>query len=361
MSLRIAQIAPLWENVPPPTYGGTERIVGSLTEHLVKRGHDLTLYACGTSQTKAKLVSVYPRPLYRDGIEWTNIMYPLLNITEAFDHHKQYDILHVHLNKASDYLALPLAKEIKNKVLFTLHFPYPLAQERIGRHKIFQKYKDYNYVSISNAQRKSGENLNWLDTVYNGIEIASYNFHPNPKDYFVWIGKFNPDKGVKEAVLAAKKANVALILGGKVDQLEKEDYAYFKEEIEPHIDGKQIRYTGELNDEQKNDILGNAKAFLNPIQWNEPFGLVMTESMATGTPIIAFSQGAASEIIRDGKTGFLVNSVDEMVKKIKIINQIDRRKCRARVEKYFSSEVMTTGYEEVYYKIVKRQTSNIKQ
>lgn len=346
--LRIAQIAPLWEQLPPPLYGGTERVVSLLTEGLVAKGHDVTLFACGNSKTKAKLFSVYPRPLFRDGIPWTDVIYPTLNMTAAFDRQQDFDIIHMHLNKSSDYLAMPLARPISEKVVFTLHFPYPLVQNRISRHEYFQKYRDMNFVSISNSQREKGENLNWLGTVYNGIDLGPYSFHQKPKDYFAWLGKFNPDKGVVEAIQAVKKAGEKLIMAGKVDEMEKDDYRYFKEQIEPHIDGHQIQFIGEADDKKKNELFGNAKAFLNPIKWNEPFGLVMTEAMATGTPVISFARGAATEIITDGQTGYLVNNIDEMVEKMKQLNKINRHKCRLRVEKYFSGPTMVEGYEKIY-------------
>jgi glycosyltransferase involved in cell wall biosynthesis len=346
--LRIAQVGPLWENIPPLLYGGTERVVSFLTEGLVEKGLDVTLFACGTSKTTAKLVSVYPTPLFRDNVPWTNIMYPLLNITEAFDRHADFDIIHVHLNKASDYLALPLAKHIAKKVVFTLHFPYPSSQGREDRHKVFQKYKDLQYVSISNSQRQGGEDLNWIGTVYNGIDLIPYSFHPTPKDYFFWLGKFNPDKGVHEAILAAKKANVKLILAGKIDHLENEDYVYYKEKVEPHIDNEQIVYVGEINDTQKNDYFGNAIAFLNPLQWNEPFGLTMAESMACGTPVISFTAGSAPELIKDNATGFLVTTIDEMAERMKEVSTIDREACRKRAETMFSAQAMTNGYLDIY-------------
>jgi glycosyltransferase involved in cell wall biosynthesis len=349
--MRIAQVGPLWENIPPPKYGGTERIVSFLTEGLVKKGHDVTLFACGTSKTSAKLVSVYPRPLFRDNIPWTNIMYPLLNITEAFDKEQEFDIIHMHLNKSSDYISLPLAQLIRKKVFFTLHFPYPVSQNRQDRHLVLQKYKDLNYVSISNSQRKGGENLNWVSTVYNGIDLDAYTFNPNPQDYLLWVGKINQDKGTKEAIEAAKLAGVKLILAGKVDLLEEEDKRYYYEEIEPQFDGKQIIGLGELTDDQKNKLYGEAKAFLNPIKWNEPFGLVMTEAMATGTPVIAFRNGAAPEIIVDGKSGYIVDTVEQMVQKIKEISQIDRMACRKRVEELFTKEHMVNGYEQAYKKL----------
>lgn len=351
MALRIAQLGTIWENTPPPKYGGTERIVHYLTEGLVKDGYDVTLFATGASKTAAKLRSIYPNALFRDGIPWKNLMYPLLHITEAFDHEAEFDIIHVHLNKSSDYMALPLAKPVKQKVVFTLHFPYPVSQHRFDRHRVFQKYKDLNYVSISNSQRLGGENLHWVDTVYNGVDTSLYTFNPIPKDYFLWLGKFNPDKGVKEAIMAAKKANVKLLVAGTIDNLEGEDFRYYNEEVKPLIDNKQIVYIGELDDNTKNKVYGEAVGFLNPIKWNEPFGLVMAESLATGTPVISFKNGAAPEIIVDRESGFLVDNVDQMAERIAHIREIERIKCRRRIEEKFTVEKMVKGYEKVYNKI----------
>src|SRR3989339_2029986 len=216
--MKILQIGPLWENIPPPRYGGTERIVHYLTEGLVKNGHDVTLYACGTTETKAKLFSVYPRPLFRDGIPWWNVMYPLLNMTAVFERAADYDIIHVHLNQGSDFFSLPLFQPIKHKVVFTLHFPYEFNYTWKGNTEVLQKYKDMKFISISDSQRKGGENLNWIKTVYNGVDTRLYTFNPNPKDYFLWLGKFNPDKGTQDAVLAAKKAGVKMIIAGAVDK-----------------------------------------------------------------------------------------------------------------------------------------------
>ncbi len=350
--LRIAQVGPLWENVPPQKYGGTERIVYYLIQGLVKDGHDVTLFAVGTAKTSAKLVPVYPRPLFRDGISWTNVMYPLLNITQALDQEKDFDIIHIHLNVPGDYLSLPLATSIKNKVVFTVHFPSPTSQGFNDRHLVLQKYKDLNYISISNSQRQGEEDLHWIKTIYNGVDLGVFTFNPQPKDYFFWLGKFKPEKGVKEAILAAKKAGVRLILAGSVDYLEKGYLFYFENEIKPLIDNRQIIYLGELNDQEKNKIYGEALGFLNPVQWKEPFGLVMVESMATGTPVIAFNKGASPEIIADNETGYLVDNIDQMVEAIKKISAIDRKKCRQRVEKMFTTETMIKNYENTYYQIL---------
>jgi glycosyltransferase involved in cell wall biosynthesis len=352
--LRIAQVGPLWEEIPPPLYGGTERVISYLTERLVADGHDVTLFACGTSKTSARLVAVYPRPLFRDHIPWTNLMYPLLNITEAFDRADDFDIIHLHLNKASDYLGLPLAQAIRHKVIITLHFPYPTSPARQDRHAVLQKYKDLHYVSISNAQRRGGEHLNWLATVYNGIDLTAYDFQAQPQDYYFWFGKFNPDKGPREAIQAVRQSGGTLILGGTIDTLDEDDRTYY-EEVAPLIDGKQIQYVGELDDRQKSHYFGGAVATLNPIQWNEPFGLTMVESMACGTPVIAFAQGAAPEIIVDGETGFLVKDADEMVKRMEEVRRLDRQRCRSHVEQNFTADVMTNGYRDAYDRIVKAQ------
>ncbi|HLD27164.1 MAG TPA: glycosyltransferase family 4 protein [Patescibacteria group bacterium] len=350
--MKIVQIAPLWENIPPPLYGGTERIVSSITEGLVTKGHDVTLFAVGTSHTNAKLVSVYPRPLFRDHIAWTNIMYPLLNITEAFDREKEFDIIHMHLNKSSDYLALSLAVPIKHKVVFTLHFPYPVAQNRDDRHAVFQKYKDLNYISISNSQRRGGENMNWIATVYNGIDLTPFTLNHSPQNYLLWLGKFNPDKGTREAIQAAQKAGMTIKIAGAIDKLEGANFEYWEKEVKPLIDNHRVIFVGEVDDVKKNKLYGNAYAFLNPIQWNEPFGLVMVEAMATGTPVISFKNGAAPELIKNNETGYLVDTVDEMVEAIGKIDAIDRKTCRLHVEKHFTEAIMTNNYEDVYQKIL---------
>lgn len=353
--LRIAQIGSIWETTPPTGYGGTERVQSALTEGLVKRGHAVTLFAAGTSKTSAKLVSVYPHPLYRDNIPWTNLMYPLLHISEAFDREQEFDLIHMHLNKSSDYLSLPLAQKIPHKVLFTLHFPYPLSQGRLDRHAVLYKYRNLQFVSISQAARYQGEGLNWIATVYNGIDLTKLRYTPRPLgNHFVWLGKFNPDKGAHLAIEACHKAKKKLVLAGKVDKLEKEDYLYFKKKVEPYIDNDQITYVGEVGGKKKSDILGGATGFLNPIRWNEPFGLVMAESMACGTPVISFKRGAAPELIKDGKTGFLVTSLEGMVEAMGKVHTLSRPSCRSHVETHFSSHQMVNSYERVYRSLLSR-------
>lgn len=352
--LRIAQVGPLWERIPPPTYGGTERVVYNLTEELTKQGHDVTLFACGESQTKARLVAVYPRPLYRDNIPWTNIMYPLLHYSAVLEQAANFDIVHIHLNKTSDYLSLPLFEPLKSKTVFTMHFPYPTTQGRTDRHLVLQKYKTHNFISISDNQRHGSENLKWIGTVYNGIDLSLYTFSATPKNYFFWLGKFNPDKGVVEAIRAAKQAKVTLILGGNIDNLDNKDRQYYEQEVKPLIDGQQIQYIGELNDAQKNKYFGDARAFLNPLQWEEPFGLTMAESLACGTPVIAFARGSAPEIIVDGQTGFLVHNVNTMAQRLAEVNTLNRAACRQRAEQHFTAATMTRAYYALYEKVLNK-------
>lgn len=352
MKLRIAQVGSLYENIPPPLYGGTERITSSLTEGLVEKGHDVTLFATKKAITKAKLISACSEPLARLGIGKSDIMYPLLNFANVFKREKDFDIIHFHLSIVSDYTALPSASFIADKTIFTIHFVSPLLKGYPERMKLLSEYNNLNYIAISNAQREGFDSLHFIDTVYNGINLSDFTFNPKPKDYFVWMGKFNPDKGTLEAIQAAKKANVKLVLAGTIDLEDELKRNYYEKEIKPLIDGKQIVYTGEKGGIEKDELLGNALGFLNPISWNEPFGLVSVEAMATGTPVISFKRGALVETVRDGETGYLVKDVDEMAEKIKQISAVNRSNCRKWVEEKFSSEIMVENYERVYRKLL---------
>lgn len=354
MKLRIAEVNDLWFTLPVEKYGGAERVLYNLVDGLINKGHDVTLYAVGNSRTPAKLVSVYPRSMYEDGIARTNVIYPLLNILEAIEREKEYDIIHFHMNVETDYPALPLSKHIKDKVVFTLHFAAPSLKGYHDRDHFLKKFKDLHFISISNAQHKGMQYLNWIKTVYNGVDLRSLTFNNNPKEYFAWIGKFNPDKGAHLAIEAAKKAGVQLFIAGAIDNLDSTDYQYFKKHIKPNIDDEQIVYVGEVNDAQKNTFLNQAKALLNPILWNEPFGMVMAEALAAGTPVISFDNGAAAEIIENNRSGFIVSTVDEMVSKIKQIDTVDRKKCRQRAEDFFSQESMTAAYLQVFEDLVKK-------
>jgi len=351
--MRIAQVAPLWEKIPPPLYGGTERIVHYLTEELVRRGHKVTLFATGDSKTRAKLVSVYPRPLYRNHIPWTNFLYPTLNYVAAFKREGEFDIIHCHHGQAQDYVALALARCLNTPVVHVLNFTLPIEEPRKDERMMIEQFKEANFISISNSQRKMS-NLNWVATVHHGIDIRRFRFQEKGGEYLAWFGRFSEVKGAREAIQVAKRLGERLVLAGKIDSGFPQDFQYYKEEIAPRIDGKQIRYIGELNDKQKDRFLGGAKALLNPILWDEPFGIVPIEAMATGTPVIAFERGALVETVKDGVTGYLCGSIAEMMEKMSKIDKISRKACRLHVEKNFSVKRMVDKYENLYRRLVKK-------
>lgn len=357
--LKIAQIAPLWVPVPPKKYGGIERIVHYLTEELIRRGHDVTLFAAGNSKTKGKLASIYPRGLLEDKIPWTDPFWNLENLSRAFEKAGSFDIIHSHL----DLWTLFFQELTKTPVLHTFHNPLYTssisAPKRIpSRLKMFDLHNKTTHACfISKSQRRLCPvkfPRNWV--AYNGIDLSLYPFSRKAKDHFIWIARIDPYKGIENAILAAKKAGVKLFLAGRLDPGRKE---YFKEKIKPHL-SNQIKYLGELPQEKLADFYGNAKACLYPIEWEEPFGLIMTEAMACGTPIIASNKGSVPEVVKDGKTGFVVPLLNKRGKKniagfvgaIKKIDKIKREDCRDWVEEKFSYQRMVGDYEKIYYSLL---------
>lgn len=351
MKLRIAQIAPLWERVPPPKYGGIEMGVSLLTEGLVRKGHSVTLFAAGTSKTKAKLVSVYKKPLYRAGIPWTNISYPYLNLMTAFLNASEYDIIHIHLCLLQDYLALPLPRLLKTKILFTTRSVLP-TDKKSETYTLLRNFPNNNFVSISNAQRKGWEHLNWIRTIYNGIDVTQFAFNPSPKNHLVWVGKIRPEKGVHLAIKAALETNQRLILAGPIDMKHPIRKEYYEKEVKPLIDGSQIVYVGELTRKAVARLFCKAKAFINPIIWPEAFGLVMAESQVCGTPVIVFNRGSAKEVVKHGKTGFVANTFKDFCRAIYEIESIDRRDCREWALNNFSHQRMISDYESLYHSLL---------
>ncbi len=359
--LKIAQIAPLWYKIPPEKYGGIELIVHSLTEGLVERGHKVTLFASGDSKTSAKLVSVYPRHLRKDNIKWTDQEYTLLNLSEVFKRQDEFDVIHSHV----DLYDLYFTPFIKKPFISTMHNRLMIDKIKIGKQikykqkqkmriDIYRHFHNHGIVTISNAQKKlSQAKMNFIGTVYNGVDIKKLTYNSEGSDYFIWIGRMHKDKGVENAIKAAKKLGMKLLLAGRVKHgAEKE---YFEEKIKPHIDGKKIKFIGEITVKQKSEFFGKAKALLCPIEWDEPFGLVMTEAMACGTPVIAYDRGSVSEIVKEGKTGYVVKSINGMIKAMKEIDKIDRRECRRLVEEKFSIDGMVDNYEKIYYKLANKK------
>jgi glycosyltransferase involved in cell wall biosynthesis len=339
--MKIAQLAPLWERVPPPAYGGIELVVGLLTDELVKRGHEVTLFASGDSISDAKLEAIHPRALRLEPNAKEYCVYEALLLSNAFQRAEEFDVIHSHLG----YAALPYAKLVKVPTVHTLHGIFTPDGE-----KLFKHAKEQPYVSISQAQIEARLGLNIAATVYNAIDIHQHKFYAQPDEppYLAFLGRISPEKGPHHAIEIAKQVGLPLKIAGKVDVVDRE---YFERDIEPLIDGKQIQYVGEANHHQKNDLMGRALATLFPITWREPFGLVMIESMAAGTPVIAMRMGSTPEIVAHQKTGFLCDSVEECVAAVKVIDTIDRLDCRDHVATRFSVEQMVDGYEAVYRQV----------
>ncbi|MDJ0693021.1 glycosyltransferase family 4 protein [Mastigocoleus sp. MO_188.B34] len=345
--MRIAQVAPLWERVPPPAYGGVELVVGLLCDELVRRGHEVTLFASGDSITLANLDSVYPRSFRSDKLVKDYNVYEVLQLSRLYQQADKFDIIHSHVG----YPAISYADLVKTPTVHTLHGIFTPDTE-----KVYIEGRSQPYVSISNAQREPRLGLNYAATVYNGIDIDSHRFYPEPQDppYLAFLGRISPEKGTHLAIEIAKAAGIPLKMAGKVDVV---DVEYFKTEIEHHIDGEQIQYLGEANHFEKNALLGGAIATLFSITWREPFGLVMTESMAAGTPVLAKPLGSAPEVVAHGKTGFLCDTTAEFVDAIARIKEIDRHECRKHVEQKFSVSSMIDGYEAVYKQLIQDKFS----
>lgn len=338
--MKIAQVAPLWERVPPPTYGGIELVVGHLTDELVRRGHEVTLFASGDSQTLARLEAVYPRAMRLDPQIKDYSVYEMLELSQVYEQAADFDLIHSHIGIA----ALTSAPLVKTPTIHTLHNNFTSDTS-----KLYQLHHKQPYISISNAQRQL--ELNYLRTVYNGIDLKDYTFQAQPQEqpYLAFLGRLSPEKGPLQAIAIAKQTGWRLKLAGKINADERQ---FFETEIAPHIDGKQIEYLGEINHAQKVELLGNAALTLFPISWNEPFGLVMIESMATGTPVLGMNIGSVPEVIDHGKTGFICNSYQEMAAMISAALELDRWTCREYVKNNFSVTQMVDGYEAAYQQLL---------
>jgi glycosyltransferase involved in cell wall biosynthesis len=340
--LRIAQVSPLYERVPPALYGGTERIVGYLTEELVKRGHDVTLFATGDSRTKAKLVAPAPRALRLDGHPRDDLAFHLLELARVFEHPRDFDIIHCHIG----HLAFPFSRLAGASALHTLHGRLDLPDT----FPVFRHFRDEPLVSISHAQRRpfKGLGVTWAGTVYHGLPLTKYPFAPARGSYLAFLGRISPEKRPDLAIALAKRLGIKLKIAAKVDPV---DQVYFDRDIKPLLDHPLIEFTGEISEDAKADFLGRALALVFPIDWPEPFGLVMIEALACGTPVIARGCGSVPEIVLDGRTGFVVDTLDDMEGAVKAVDRIDRAECRRDVVRRFSVERMVDGYESIYQSV----------
>ncbi len=351
--LRIAQVAPLWFTVPPKKYGGIERIVAFLCNGLIERGHSVSLFASPGSKTKAKLYSVYPKPLTEAGLSWSNPIWNLRNLSLAYEmaSEGEFDIVHCHL----DLWGLFFQNLVKVPTVHTMHNPMyrdNADASKDDRLRLFnQLKKTTNLVFISKSAKKlsMAKGFRTAKVIYNGIDLSHFKFNPKGGDHFIWIARVNKHKGIENAIAAAEKLKVRLLIAGRIDPTQEK---YFNTAIKPHLN-KKIQYVGELSEDQLSDFYGSAKALLYPIEWDEPFGLVVAEAMACGTPVIAYRRGSMPELIEHKKTGFVTDSnIESLIVAMKKVEQINRDYVRKRVEQKFSKERMVLEYEKFYYKLL---------
>lgn len=352
--LRIAQVVSLQESVPPKGKNGLEFMVYYLTEELVGRGHDVTLFATSDSKTSARLVSVVRYPAMKKWIfGWNSIDYSMASMIKAVETADQFDVIHTHIGHTAYYFA----NLIKTPVIETIHSPVHKAPKINMRGRIvddvyfkdrMRRYQKIHHVFVSKNQKSNSLSTKSSSVIHNGIDLKNFIFRDNPKDYFAYLGYITPNKGAHLAVRSARKAGAKLKLAGSFKGCEE----YFKEKIRPYLKKGHIEYVGVVNPRERNRLLGGAKALLVPVEWEEPFGLVMIEAMACGTPVIGFNRAAVPEIVKDGKIGFVVEDTEDMARAIKKIDDIKRADCRKHVEKHFTVQRMADEYEKVYEKAI---------
>ncbi len=346
--MKIAQIANVAERVPPKKYGGTERVISALTEELVNRGHDVTLFASGDTLTSAKLSPITPNAVRDLHIKDPYGLNPLSlqNYAQAYLRQDEFDIIHDH----NWLISMPTANLARKPVVMTIHSAIELANKNL-----FESMKNINYVAVSKAQHLPAPNINFIATIYHGLKMDTYPFSEENDGYLLCVGQLSVQKGIHHAIEIAESLNMSLVIAAKKDP---QDEVYFKQYIQPYLSDK-IRWVGEVNEEERNRLMSRALCLLHPVDWREPFGLTMIEAMACGSPVIAFRRGSIPEVIKDRKTGFVVEDVDEMAGAVQRINTINRLECRQYALEQFSVERMTDEYEAVYKKLVNGKEKKI--
>jgi glycosyltransferase involved in cell wall biosynthesis len=345
--MRIAQVAPLYESVPPRQYGGTERVVANLADELVARGHEVTLFASGDSTTRARLVPGSARGLRLDARRSDPIALHLTMLLEVYARAREFDVIHCH----TDYLGLPLARTSPRPTVVTLHGRLDLVEA----HPIYRSAPEVALVSVSDAQRAPLAGVSWAATVHHGLREHRFHFHEGRGRALVFLGRISPEKRPDAAIRIAIRAGVPLRIAAKVDAA---DRAYFAEVIRPLLDHPLVEYLGEVDERGKEALLGDALALLFPIDWPEPFGLVVIEALAVGTPVIARRRGSVPELVASGRTGFVCETEDEMVAAVARLASLDRRACRAEFERRFTAARMAEDYLRVYARAIAKTVSS---
>ncbi|MDP3999525.1 MAG: glycosyltransferase family 4 protein [bacterium] len=333
--LKIAQIAPLWIPVPPLTYGGTELIVSLLTENLAKRGNKVTLFATGDSKTRARLISIWEKSLWRAKLNSPHAVWGLM-FNKLLNTASRFDVLHNH----TGFYISPFVRFFEKPVVTTIH--RPISPEMLQN---FRMAPEVNYVAISKDQKRSAPKMKFASVIYNGIDTKKYHYRDHADDYVLWLSKIIPEKGIIEAIEVAKMAKERLIIAGNIPP---DDSRFFRYEVLPRIDGDQIKYVGPADFKKKIQLLRHAKALLFPVSRREPFGLVVAEAQACGTPVVAYPSGAMPELIQSGRTGFLAKSNLEMALALKRIDRIKRSHCRKFIKEHFDAVKMVDAYEKLY-------------
>jgi len=348
--MKIAQVSPLIESVPPKLYGGTERIVSYLTEELVRQGHEVTLFASGDSQTAAQLHPIVDTALRFDPDVRDAQVFAMLQLEEVRARAGEFDVIHFH----TEYLHFPLLRELGlTNTLTTMHGRLDLP----GYQEMFERHYDFPLVSISNAQRRPLPDANWAGTVLHGLPTNVCRPQPSPRgDYLAFLGRISPEKRVDRAIEIARRAGMKLRIAAKVDAADRE---YFANEIEHLFAQPFVEYVGEIGERDKCEFLGHAHALLFPIDWPEPFGLVMIEAMASGTPCVAWRAGSVPEIIHEGRNGFIVDSIEDAVAAVHRVDQLDRGVIRADFERRFPVERMTRDYLDIYARVARCKTGRV--
>ncbi len=346
--MRIAQVAPLYESVPPRLYGGTERVVSWLTEELVREGHDVTLFASGDSLTNAHLIPACSRALRLDPQCIDPLAHHIGLLERVLQEKDEFDIIHFHI----DYLHFPISRRESLPQVTTLHGRLDIP-DLVG---LYREFSEMPLVSISDAQRTPLSWANWHGTVHHGMPKDIFMPCFEPGTYLAFLGRVSPEKGLDKAIEIALGAEMPLKIAAKVDRTDKD---YFEHHIKPLLDSELIEFIGEISDLEKNEFLGKASAFLFPINWSEPFGLVLIEALACAVPVVAYPLGSVPEIIDNGISGVLVNNVDEAVKAVTSIATIDRKNCRRSFEQRFSVKRMAHDYVTIYQRVAKREPETV--
>lgn len=342
--LRIAQVAPLHEAVPPRLYGGTERVVSYLTEELVARGHRVTLFASGDSKTSAELVACTPRALRLNPQCIDTFAHHVLQLERVAQRASEFDVIHFH----TDYFSFPLGRRLDVAQLVTLHGRLDLPDLQT----IFTEFNDYPTVSISDHQRSPLPQACWIATVHHGLPGDLHYPSYEPGEYFAFLGRISPEKRVDRAIEIATKLGVPLKIAAKVSTVDDE---YFRTKIKPLLDRPLVEFLGEIGEHQKGDFLRKAKALLFPIDWPEPFGLVMIEALACGTPVVAFKHGSVPEVLRHGVSGYVATTMEEAIAAAARVEELDRRACRAEFEARFTARRMAEDYERLYVQLARKR------